>query len=130
MAALPTLKPIAGDAHISVRLKLMLAVETVALVCLSVVALDLTAHTRFDPLGTVNIWGYRGPIARAKSAKEVRIVVVGGTRAFGWGLVASQTIAPSLYTLMMLRVDRPGTDPPKLVTINLGRLGYVPGNDA
>jgi hypothetical protein len=105
------------------RLAWILGIQIVVLAALGVVALDLYAHKHLENVGGVNMWGYRGPVAHAKRPREVRIAVVGGTRAFGWGLTASGTAASSMNTRMMLVIDRPGTEPPPLVILNLGRPG-------
>ncbi len=105
------------------RLAWILGIQMVVLAALGVIALDLYAHKHLENVGGVNMWGYRGPVAHAKRPREVRIAVVGGTRAFGWGLTASGTTASSMNTRMMLVIDRPGTEPPPLVILNLGRPG-------
>ena len=55
----------------------------------------------------------------------MRVALVGGSRAFGFGMVASAAVAPAMLNRMMLVVDRPGTDPPPLTVVNLGRVGHA-----
>jgi hypothetical protein len=76
--------------------KIILGAQAVVLGLLLVVAADLYAHKRVEHLGGVNIWGYRGSTARARVPGDVRVVYVGGTRAFGYGVHAEGTIP---YTL-------------------------------
>jgi hypothetical protein len=101
----------------------VLGIQIGIMAVLGALALDLYAHKRWEGFGGVNMRGYRGPVARAKRSREIRVALVGGARAYGWGMVASATTAPDMFTRMMLVIDRPGTDPPPLVVVNLGRLG-------
>jgi len=52
----------------------------------ALVATDAFLHTRFQRTGGVNVWGYRGPIVHRKAAGEQRVVVLGGSAAFGYGV--------------------------------------------
>ena len=52
----------------------------------SLVVVDLYLHHKFNKQGGYNAWGYRGPIAGKKKKGEKRIVVLGGSTAFGYGL--------------------------------------------
>src|SRR5713101_1461315 len=68
-----------------------LAVEVVVLGAIMTIALDMYAHKRVERVGGVNIWGYRGPVLRHRAPNEIRIAIVGGDAAFGWGVAASVT---------------------------------------
>jgi hypothetical protein len=74
----------------------VLALQAAALVILGIVAADLYAHKRVEMVGGTNIWGYRGPVAKQRSNDEHRILLVGGTRAYGYGAAADGTIAYAL----------------------------------
>lgn len=100
----------------------VLALEAIAIAAVLIVALDLREHGRAAPLAGVNEWGYRGPVAHQKKPNEVRTVVVGGTRAFGWGQPASALVA-EVRRVVMLTTDRPGAPDRPIVVLNLGRLG-------
>jgi hypothetical protein len=103
----------------------LLAVEAIAIAAVLTVALDLREHGRVAPLGGVNEWGYRGPVARQRRPYEIRITIVGGTRAFGWGVPAS-ALPAELGRVTMLTTDRPGGDARPVVVVNLGRMGALP----
>ncbi len=103
----------------------ILAVETLAIAGTFALALDVYAHKRVEDLGGVNIWGYRGPVAHQRQLNEIRVAVVGGTRAFGWGGPASALVS-EIRRLIMLTTDRPGAEVRPVVAINLGRLGALP----
>jgi hypothetical protein len=103
----------------------LLAVEAIAIAAVLTVALDLREHGRVAPLGGVNEWGYRGPVARQRRPYEIRVTIVGGTRAFGWG-VPARALPAELGRVTMLTTDRPGGDPRPVVVMNLGRMGALP----
>jgi len=72
------------------RCKWLFAAITVglaaAVAAIFLVAVDVYLHHRVQNLGGVNVWGYRGPTIGAKRENETRIVVLGGSTAFGYGL--------------------------------------------
>lgn len=103
----------------------ILGAETVATAAVLLLALDIYAHQRVEPLGGVNIWGYRGPVAQSRAPKEVRLVLVGGTRAFGWGQ-PGPALTNEVRRLILLTTDRPGGETRPVVAINLGRAGALP----
>ena len=89
------------------------------------ISLDLYAHKRVEMLGGVNIWGYRGPVVHQRQPNEIRVALVGGTRAFGWGEPAA-ALASEIRRLIMLSTDQPGRTLRPVVVVNLGRLGAGP----
>ena len=107
------------------RTMIILAVETVALAGVLTLSLDLREHGRVAPLGGVNEWGYRGSVAQQRKPHEIRIAIVGGTRAFGWGVPASALVT-EVSRAVKLTTDRPGAEVRPVVAINLGRLGALP----
>jgi hypothetical protein len=110
----------------SCGLILTLAIEMAILGALITVAADQVAHTHVERLGGVNIWGYRGPVLHQKKSNEIRIAVTGGDLAFGWGVAASEALAPSVRDLVRLRVDIPGR-PNRIVTgVTTGARGLPP----
>ena len=60
--------------------------------------IDIYLHTRFQRTGGVNVWGYRGPIAARKRSGEKRVVMLGGSSAFGYGVSWSEAIPARLET--------------------------------
>jgi lysophospholipase L1-like esterase len=76
-------------AGIAVALSLLLAL---------VVALgaDLYLHSRAERSAGLNRWGYRGPVAGSKQSGEVRVVVLGGSTAFGYGVKWDEAIPAHL----------------------------------
>jgi hypothetical protein len=76
---------------IAVALLMALFIPVAALL-----ATDAFLHTRFQRTGGVNIWGYRGPIVHRKQPGERRVVMLGGSAAFGYGVGWSEAIPARL----------------------------------
>src|SRR5687768_373661 len=47
---------------------------------------DLYLHHRAERSAGLNRWGYRGPVAPRKRPGEVRVVMLGGSTTFGYGV--------------------------------------------
>lgn len=78
------------------------------------VALDISMHRNHESEAGLNIWGYRGPVARHKTPGELRVVVLGGSTVFGRALQGSIPLFLEQYlNLGWMRAsqhyDRPGT---------------------
>jgi hypothetical protein len=54
--------------------------------CAVLLAIDIYLHGRFAKTGGFNIWGYRGPTVPSKKAGEYRVVFLGGSTAYGYGV--------------------------------------------
>lgn len=109
----------------STKIVAALAIEAVLLAMCLVVVLDLSAHRKTERLGGVNIWNYRGPVVHQKQLREIRVTFVGGTRAFSWGVAASETVPSAVRWFITLTTDRPGEPLRPVVGINLGQPGAV-----
>jgi hypothetical protein len=107
-------------------MRVILAGEAFVLAVLATVAADLGAHGRVEPLGGLNIRGYRGPVAHQRQPNELRIVFVGGTRAFGWGEPASSTTVAAVRFELSRVLDAPNKPLMPVVAINLGQIGASP----
>src|SRR5262245_14057925 len=79
-----------GRPRLSLRKRLAFAATATLLVFAGVFALalggDLYVHRKTERLSGVNIWGYRGPTIGRKQPGEHRLVVLGGSTAFGYGV--------------------------------------------
>lgn len=69
---------------------------------LLLVALDLFLHNRdFEGrygLNTLNVWGYRGEIAPRPEEGQLRIAVLGGSTAWGYGVPVNESMPHLLQT--------------------------------
>src|SRR5262245_27140510 len=57
---------------------------------------DLWVHHRVERYAGVNIWGYRGPSLPRKASGEQRLVMIGGSTAFGYGVNLGESIPAHL----------------------------------
>jgi GDSL-like lipase/acylhydrolase family protein len=82
----------------------------------ALLAADLYFHRRVERVAGVNIWGYRGPRVGKKARGEHRLIVIGGSTAFGYGVGWEQTF--SVYLERDLRpISRNGAP---VSVVNLG----------
>ena len=51
----------------------------------TLLAADVFLHHKYQSTALVNVWGYRGPTLGTTTQPTLRIVVVGGSTAFGYG---------------------------------------------
>ena len=99
-----------------------LAIEAVVFGAIVVIAADMRAHFRVQDLGGVNVWGYRGPVLNQRQPREIRIALVGGDLAYGWGVAAAETLPYFVRRLVSLDVSH--EEPPVGVTaVNLAVRG-------
>jgi hypothetical protein len=112
------------------RLAIAYVVEALAFVAVAIVALDLYAHKRLDLLAGLNIRGYRGAVAHQKQPREIRFAVIGGARAFGFGMPASWTIATVMRQQVMLVTDRRGSEVRQVVALTIAFPGALPDSYA
>jgi len=52
----------------------------------SLLAVDVYLHGKYERSAGFNLWGYRGPVAHRKRPGEFRVVVLGGSSAYGYGV--------------------------------------------
>jgi len=85
---------------LSRRRKVLFGLVTILLasgiVVIGLLAADIYVHWRTQNVAGVNVWGYRGAPVGAKSDGDVRVVMVGGSTVYGWGLPSHESIASFL----------------------------------
>jgi hypothetical protein len=62
----------------------------------ALLAIDIYLHGKYAKTAGFNVWGYRGPIVGRKNADEYRVVVLGGSAAFGYGTNWDEAIPAAL----------------------------------
>ena len=67
-------------------------------------AVDVRLHHKYEKTSAYNVWGYRGPAVPAKRADEYRVVFLGGSTAFGYGVDWEDSIAVRLERRLQGRV--------------------------
>ncbi|HWI17844.1 MAG TPA: hypothetical protein VNT81_08855 [Vicinamibacterales bacterium] len=55
-------------------------------------AVDIYLHGKYERSAGYNIWGYRGPRVGSKKPNEIRVAVLGGSTAFGYGVTWEESI--------------------------------------
>ena len=102
----------------------VVAITTVAAACVLVVAsADIYVHWRTQDEGGVNVWGYRGPAVAAKPPGSLRLVMLGGSTVYGWGLPANESIAAFLE--QRLRASQPDASVVNLGAPAQGAFGFA-----
>ena len=87
----------------------------------AILGLDLYLHKRYEKRWGLNVWGYRGPVVGPKQPGEIRIVVLGGSTALGFGLPAHQALPAYLEQKLDSRHRRGGA--PAVSVVNLAYNG-------
>jgi hypothetical protein len=103
------------------RTKQRVLFAAIAVLCSTVVVsavllgVDIYLHGRYQRSAGFNVWGYRGTPVGKKQRNEYRVVVLGGSSAYGYGVNADEAIPAVLQRLLRQRA------PSRLFTVvNLG----------
>src|SRR5947199_5443951 len=62
----------------------------------ALLVVDIYLHRKYQTSAGFNVWGYRGPAAGRKGKTEYRVVMVGGSSAYGYGVKWDQAIPARL----------------------------------
>ena len=92
------------------------ATVAVALMLAGLLAADMYMHERAGRSAGLNVWGYRGPVVPRKQPGEVRVVVLGGSTVFGYGLTWDQAFP----ALLEHTLNGESSGRPRFRVINLG----------
>jgi lysophospholipase L1-like esterase len=95
-------------------LKAATAVVSTAVIVSILLGADLYLHHKHG----MNLWGYRGPAVGRKQPGEKRIVVLGGSTAWGFGLSVGQDFPGQLQRRFAERSRTEGS--PSITVLNLG----------
>src|SRR5262245_30050958 len=83
----------------------------------ALLGLDLYLHKRYEKRWGLNVWGYRGPVVGPKRPGGVRIVVLGGSTALGFGVPPHQAIPAYLEEKLNLRRRHDGSSGVSVVNL-------------
>lgn len=81
-------------------------VLAVAVAAGALLAIDVDLHGRYERSAGFNVWGYRGGTVGRKKPGEYRIVVLGGSSAYGYGVSADEALPAVLERLLRMRSPR------------------------
>ena len=82
----------------------------------AIVIVDLYLHHWAEEFWAVNAWGYRGAVVARKRPGEHRLVVLGGSTVFGWGVTVDRAFPAQLET-QLRPLSRNGAP---VTVVNLG----------
>src|SRR5579862_9194605 len=78
------------------RRRLAYAFAAVVMACVVSIAvllgIDIYIHAKYQKSAGFNVWGYRGPTVGRKRPDEYRVVVLGGSSAYGYGTSWDQAL--------------------------------------
>ena len=110
------------------RTRLLFAAATIGLAIVltaaALLATDVYLHSRVQNTGSVNVWGYRGPTVGRKQPGEIRIVVLGGSTAFGYGVPWNEAFPYYLEQMLNARAGRSTYRVVNLGAPSQGALGF------
>ncbi len=93
------------------RKKIVFALITVTIsmagMLVLLLAADLILHQRAERSAGLNRYGYRGPVVGAKQPGELRVVMLGGSTVFGYGVAWNESIPVYLEARLKERLGRP-----------------------
>mgnify|MGYP000455481373 CR=1 FL=1 len=99
---------------------------SILLTLLGVLAADLYLHQRAERSAGLNRWGYRGPVVGAKAPGELRVVMLGGSTAFGYGVTWDEAIPALLERTLNEQASPPLTRVVNLGYNNEGAYAFLP----
>jgi hypothetical protein len=109
------------------RQRIVFGIVTVVLALVSsggvLLIVDLYLHYHLADSAGYNIWGYRGTPAGLKKPGELRVIVLGGSTAFGYGTHADEAFPAYLQQRLVERRRRAGEGPAVVVNLAFNRQG-------
>ena len=111
-----------------IRRRILFAVAAVAIAAVGATAtllgVDVYLHGRYQQSGGFNVWGYRGRPVGKRQPGEFRIVVLGGSAAYGYGVTADEAISAVLQRLLKGRSPSPAFTVINLAYNNEGAYSF------
>ena len=86
---------------------------------------DLVVHHRAERSAGLNRYGYRGPVVPRKGPGELRVVMLGGSTTFGYGVAWNESIPAYLEGQLRAKLGRP-VSVVNLGFNNQGAFSFVP----
>ena len=114
----------------SMRRRVLFAVAAAVIAAIgaaaTLLAVDVYLHGRYQQSGGFNVWGYRGTPVGKKRPGEFRIVVLGGSAAYGYGVRADEAMPAVLERLLRSRGQSPVFTVINLAYNNEGAYSFTP----
>lgn len=99
---------------------------SVLVTLLGALGVDLYLHHRAEKSAGLNRWGYRGPVVDRKAPGEIRVAVLGGSTAFGYGMTWEDAIPAQLQRVLNEHSSEPLTRVLNLGYNNEGAYAFLP----
>lgn len=99
---------------------------SVAVTLIVALAADLYLHQRAEKSAGLNRWGYRGPVVGRKATGEIRVAVLGGSTAFGYGVTWDEAIPALLERALNEHANAPPARVVNLGYNNEGSYAFLP----
>ena len=113
--------------RLPLRKRIVFAVITIVASAVLVVgvlfAADLYVHRKAERSAGLNIWGYRGPHVGKKQAGESRVVMLGGSTVFGYGVLWHQAIPALLQNELQAKLPLGETTTVSVVNLGMNNDG-------
>jgi lysophospholipase L1-like esterase len=97
-----------------------------ALSSAALLAGDIYLHGRYERSAGFNVWGYRGPAAGRKKPNEYRVIVLGGSTAYGYGVPRDEAMPSVLERELRAQVQSPIVTVLNLAYNNEGAYSFKP----
>ena len=99
---------------------------SVLVTLLGALGVDLYLHHRAEKSAGLNRWGYRGPVVGRKAPGEIRVAMLGGSTAFGYGVTWDEAIPAQLERVLSEHSSAPATRVVNLGYNNEGSYAFLP----
>ena len=80
---------------------------SVVVMLFALLAADLLLHRRAERSAGLNRYGYRGPVVGRKQPGELRVVMLGGSTVFGYGVTWDESIPVYLEAALTQQLKQP-----------------------
>jgi hypothetical protein len=97
-----------------------------AVACAVLLGVDIYLHGRYQKSAGFNVWGYRGKPVGRKQRDEYRVVVLGGSAAYGYGVGSDEAIPAVLEQMLRRRASSPLFTVVNLAYNNEGAYAFKP----
>jgi hypothetical protein len=87
-------------------------------------AVDIYLHGRYERSAGFNVWGYRGPAAGRKKPNEYRVIVLGGSTAYGYGVPSDEAMPAVLERELRAQARAPSFTVVNLAYNNEGAYSF------
>jgi lysophospholipase L1-like esterase len=112
------------------RKKIIFALVAMTLSCVVMIGLllvaDLIVHHRAERSAGLNRWGYRGPVVGGKADDEKRVVMLGGSTIFGYGVSWHESVPAQVQDRIRSQHPQRTVSVVNLGFNNEGSYSYAP----